>query len=133
MATGTAGTSARQFHTQQVHYLRSLFNYNDSDVASRKIGTIPAGSNILRTNYVISTAFNAGTTNTISVGFTSSGTDLVNAQAAGSATANTVTQAPSGKALVGTTDQDIYAYVSMTGTAATAGVGEVIVEYVPAI
>jgi hypothetical protein len=71
MATGTAGTSARQFHTQQVHYLRTLFNYNDADVASRKIGTIPAGSNILRSNTVISTAFNAGTTNTLSVGFTS--------------------------------------------------------------
>ena len=61
MATGTAGTSARPFHTQQIHYLRTLINYNDADIAGRKIGTIPAGSNILRTNTVASTANNAGT------------------------------------------------------------------------
>jgi hypothetical protein len=133
MATGTAGTSARQFHTQQVHYLRTLVNYNDADIAGRKIGTIPAGSNILRTNTVASTANNAGTSATLSVGFSSAGaTDLVNATSVASATANVVTQAPSGKALLAS-DTDIYVTLTMSGTAATAGVAEVIVEYAPAI
>ncbi len=131
MATGTAGSTARQFHTQQIHYLRTLINYNDADIGGRKIGTIPAGSNILRTNTVASTANNAGTSATLSVGFSAAAaTDLVNATSVASATANVVTQAPSGKALV-SSDTDIYVTLAMSGTAATAGVAEVIVEYAP--
>lgn len=132
MATGTAGTSARQFHTQQIHYLRTLINYNDTDALTRKMGTIPAGANILRINTCISTAQNAGTTNTLSVGTSSGGTDLVNATAAGSATANVVVQAPSGKSLMAS-DTDIWATLTQSGTAATAGVVEVTVEYAPAL
>ena len=133
MATGTAGSSARQFHTQQVHYLRTLMNYNDADIGGRKIGTIPAGSNILRTNTVASTAVNYATPATLSVGFSAAAaTDLVNATSVISATANVVTQAPSGKALLAS-DTDIYVTLAGTGTAATAGVVEVIVEYAPPI
>jgi hypothetical protein len=127
-----AGSKARQFHTQQVHFLRTLINYNDADALTRVIGTIPAGSNLLRVNTCVSTAQNAGTTNTISVGTTSGGTDIINAAAAGSVTANVVTQAPSGKALVAS-DTTYYATLTQSGTAATAGVVEVIIEYVPAI
>jgi hypothetical protein len=125
-----AASKARQFHTQQVHFLRTLINYNDADALTRVIGTIPAGSNLLRCNTVISTAQNAGTTNTLSVGTTSGGTDIVNATAAGSATANVVAQAPSGKALVAS-DTTYYATLTQSGTAATAGVVQVIIEYVP--
>lgn len=133
MATGTAGTSARQFHTQQIHYLRTLMNYNDGDIGGRKIGTIPSGSNILRVNTVASTAVNAGSTATLSVGFTSAAsTDLVNATSVASATANVLTQAPSGKALLAA-DTDIYVTLAMTGTPATTGIVEAIVEYAPPI
>lgn len=132
MATGTAGTTARQFHTQQVHFLRTLINYNDADALTRNMGTIPAGSNILRINTCVSTAQNAGTTNTLSVGTSSGGTDLVNATAAGSATANVVVQAPSGKSLLAS-DTTIWATLTQSGTAATAGVVQVTVEYVPPI
>jgi hypothetical protein len=121
---------ARRYHTAQVHYLRTLINYNDADAATRFLGTIPAGSNILRINTVISTAQNAATTNTLSVGTTSGGTDLVNATAAGAATANVVAQATSGKAYVAA-DTPIYAALAQTGTAASAGVVQVIVEYAP--
>lgn len=124
--------TARQFHTQQVHFLRTLINYNDADALTRNIGTIPAGSNLLRINTCVSTAQNAGTTNTISVGTSSGGTDLVNAAAAGSVTANVVTQAPSGKSLLAS-DTTIWATLTQSGTAATAGVVEVTIEYVPAI
>lgn len=128
----STASKARQYHTQQIHFFRTLINFSDPDVAARKLGTLPAGANVLRVNTVISTAFNAGTTNTISVGYSSGGSDLVSAGAAGSATANTVTQAPSGKALLAA-DTDLWAGVTLSGTAATAGVAEVIVEYAPAI
>ena len=124
--------TARQFHTQQVHFLRTLINYNDADALTRNMGTIPEGSNLLRINTCVSTAQNAGTTNTISVGTSSGGTDLVNAAAAGSVTANVVTQAPSGKSLLAS-DTTIWAKLTQSGTAATAGVVEVTIEYVPAI
>lgn len=127
-----AASKARQYHTQQVHFLRTLINYNDADALTRVIGTIPAGSNLLRVNTVVSTAQNAGTTNTLSVGTTSGGTDIISAAAAGTATANVLTQAPSGKALVAV-DTTYYATLTQSGTAATAGVVEVIIEYVPAI
>lgn len=127
-----AASKARAFHTQQVHFIRTLINYNDVDVANRVMVPVPAGSNVLRFNTVISTAFNAGTTNTISVGTTAAGTDIINAAAAGAATANVVTQAPVGKALVAA-DTSYFVTVTLAGTAATAGVAEVIVEYVPAI
>lgn len=128
-----AASKARAFHTQQVHFLRTLMNFNDPDIAGRRIGTIPAGANILRTNTVASTAVNAATTATLSVGFNAAAaTDLVNATSVIAATANVVTQAPSGKALLAA-DTDIFATLATTGTAPTTGVVEVIVEYVPAI
>jgi hypothetical protein len=130
--TMAAASKARQFHTQQVHFLRTLINFSDADALTRVIGTIPAGSNLLRVNTVVSTAQNAGTTNTLSVGTTSGGTDIINAAAAGALTANVVTQAPSGKALVAA-DTTYFATLTQSGTPATAGVVEVIIEYVPAI
>lgn len=128
-----AASKARQFHTQQIHFIRTLINFNDADVANRLMNPgIPAGSNLLRVNTVISTAFNAGTTNTISVGTTTGGTDIINAAAAGSVTANVLTQAPSGKALVAV-DTTYFVTVTLSGTAATTGVAEVIIEYAPPI
>lgn len=127
-----AASKARQFHTQQTHFLRTLINYNDADALTRVIGTVPAGANILSTKTVISTAQNAGTTNTLSVGTTAGGTDLVNATAAGTATAVVSTLAPSGKSLLAA-DTTYYATLTQSGTAATAGIVEVILEYVPAI
>lgn len=123
-------TPARKYHTEQVHYIRTLINYSDPDALTRVVGVIPANSNVLRINTCVSTAQNAGTTNTLSVGTTSGGTDLVNATAAGSVTANVVAQAPSGKSYV-TSDTTIYATLTQSGTAATAGVVHVTVEYVP--
>lgn len=128
-----AASKARQFHTQQVHFLRTLMNYNDPDIAGRKIGTIGAGANILRTNTVASTAVNFSVTATLSVGFNAAAaTDLVNATSVIAATANIATQAPVGKTLLAA-DTDIYVTLAGTGAAPTTGVVEVIVEYVPAI
>jgi hypothetical protein len=122
---------ARLFHVQQTTYLQTLMNYNDADASTgRLLGYVPAGATIVRIYTVISTAFNAGTTNTLSVGKTATGTDYVNATAAGSATgptAATVTAANT----VPAADQAIYASYTQSGTAASAGVARVIVEYVP--
>jgi hypothetical protein len=77
MATGTAGTTARQFTTQQVHYLRKSITYSDNGTTVT-IGTIPAGSLILKpiSGVAVNVAFNGGTTNTLDIGAsTDSGTN----------------------------------------------------------
>jgi hypothetical protein len=134
-----AASKARQFHTQQVHFLRTLINFNDPDVPtaagtlSRAFTPIPSGANLLRANYCASTAFNSGGACTIAVGTTVAGVDVVAAaDIKTAATANVVTQAPVGKSLVAA-DTTYYAVLTYAGAAPTAGVVEVTLEYVPAL
>lgn len=46
MATGTAGTVARQYHTQQVHYLRKRITFATATVET-DAGVIPAGATVI--------------------------------------------------------------------------------------
>ena len=61
--------SAREFHTQQVHYLRKSVVFGDDGTAVT-VGEIPAGATILKplSGVNVDTAFNAGTTNTLNIG-----------------------------------------------------------------
>ena len=73
MATNTAGTVARDFQKQMVHYLRKGFTYAD-DGSTLTVGVVPAGAIVIRAGVVVSTAFNAGSTNVLDIG-TSGDTD----------------------------------------------------------
>ena len=78
MTTGTAGTTARQYSQQMIHYLRKGITYAD-DGTTVDVGTIPAGSLILKplSGVYVNTAFNGATTNTLDIGpSTDSGTNL---------------------------------------------------------
>ena len=46
MATNTAGTVARQFQSQQVHYLRRRISFATANVET-DLGYIPAGANVI--------------------------------------------------------------------------------------
>lgn len=46
MATNTAGTVARQFQTQQVHYLRKRITFATATVET-DLGVIPAGATVI--------------------------------------------------------------------------------------
>lgn len=46
MATNTAGTVARQFQSQQVHYLRKRITFATANVET-DLGYIPAGANVI--------------------------------------------------------------------------------------
>jgi hypothetical protein len=134
MATGTAGTTARRSSVQMVHYLRMAINYNDTGISSG-VGKqyLPAGAIILGTDVHIATAFNAGTTNVLTVG-TNTTTDN-NIVAAGDVdeTATGLTQniKPTGTALGPlSADAQVFAKFAQTGTAATAGKAYVIIKYV---
>jgi hypothetical protein len=69
MATGTAGTVARQFHTQQVHYLRKTIDEVSGSTIT--VGILPAGATILRTmsGIQINTIF-SGTSPVADIGVT---------------------------------------------------------------
>ena len=68
MATGTAGSDARQFHTEQVHYLRKkiTFAVENTEIV---IGTIPAYASVIGGGVHILTAFDDTGTDTLDVGF----------------------------------------------------------------
>lgn len=131
-----AQTTPRQFHTQQIHYLRKLVNYNDAGIGSGVLmGTIPAGSLILpfASTIIVATAFNAGTTNNLLIGTSAAGNQLCATadSAAGSAGAKTLALATIGTAAYQASDADIYVTYTQTGTAATAGVARICLAYVP--
>jgi autotransporter adhesin len=131
MATGTAGTVARQFHTQQIHFLRKSIVFGDNGVALT-VGVIPAGSIILKaaSGVHVNVAFNAGTTNTLNVG-TSADDDLYGTLLAlGTTTFVALDEAVTYLVAADTT---ITTTVVLTGTAATTGQGEVYIAYIPDI
>ncbi len=130
MATGTAGSAARDYNMQMVHYLRKSIVYGD-DGSVLTVGVIPAGSLILKalSGVHVTTAFNAGTNNFLDVGPTTNddlyGTDLSLA---------TTTFVPLDEAVgtyLVTVDTTIIATVDLTGTAASTGAAEVIICYIP--
>lgn len=136
MPTNTAATQARDLQMQAVHYFRKKVNYNDTGIASGvKFATLPAGAMILpgACEILITTAFNAATTNNLLVGTTAGGNNLVATadSAAGATGSKAFARATVGvNGLVGATDQDLYVTYTQTGTAATAGVGYVVIAYV---
>lgn len=103
-----------------------------TDTSAVTIGTLPAGAQIVDVNIDVTTAFNAGTTNTVTVGKTGSAAAFVTATSVGSAGRASVatTGVYSAWANVGTSDID-YATVtfSQTGTAASAGAARVTIVY----
>ncbi len=66
MPTGTAATAARQYHSQQTHYLRKRI-LGTAGNATYSVGILPAGANILRISTLARTVFSGGTP-TISFG-----------------------------------------------------------------
>lgn len=135
MATGTAGTTARQSAEQQVHYLRFTVNWNDTGVATGNgKQTLPKGALLIGTDVNIVTAFNAATTNVLSIGTEASTyTNIVTtAQAIAGTTGLKQNLAPTGLALVPlAADSQVFALYTQTGTAATAGVAVIVVKYIP--
>ena len=117
---------ARQLHTQQIHYLRKRVNYNDSAIGTGVVmGTLPAGAMIVTQNVRVSTAFNAGTTNALNVGTAAAGTQVFTDAATAGARSPTIAN------LSFASDQDLYVTYAQTGTAATAGVADIVIGYVP--
>lgn len=131
MATNTAGTVARNFQKQMVHYLRKGFTFaNDGETLT--VGVVPAGSIVIRAGVVVSTAFNAGSTNVLDIGTAADTDGFATDLALGTIGVIVADEmATTNDAGPYAADTTIQAVVDLTGTAATTGAGEIWVEYIP--
>jgi hypothetical protein len=95
------------------------------------IGTIPANAQIVNINIDVTTAFDAASTNTLTVGKSGSAAAFVASTSVGSAGRASVatTGVYSAWADVGSSEVPVTATYSQTGTAATAGAARVTIVY----
>lgn len=135
MATNTAGTVAREFHGfQLVHSFRKTVNFNTTGIGTAdtvKLGVIPSGARITKIWVSINTAFNAATTNVLTVGSNASSNNNIVAAADVDETATGVTEVTTGWSVTFAADTTIYIRYTQSGTAATTGAATIILEYVP--
>lgn len=102
-----------------------------TDTAAVSIGTLPANAQIVDINIDVTTAFNAASTNTVTVGKTGSAAAFVASTSVGSAGRASVatTGVYSAWADTGSAEVDATVTFSQTGTAASAGAARVTIVY----
>lgn len=129
----TSGT-ARNSGAQQLHFIGVDVTFATVGIGTAdtvKVGRIPAGSRIQSCQVHIVTAFNAVTTNVLTVGQNATAnTDIV---AAGELNegATGCTVVLTGNALAFANDTNIYVRYTQTGTAATTGAATILIAYFP--
>lgn len=114
-----------------------VVNFNTANIGSAtgvQFGTLPAGSVVLRTTAVVTTVFNAATTNVLVVGVPGDDDALMTAAVSVAGTLGTkVTNSPAATLTTPTAgDVGVFARYTQSGTAATTGRAVVYVEYYPA-
>jgi len=107
----------------------TTFAYTDSSAVT--IATLPANCQIVDINIDVTTAFNAGTTNTVTVGKVGTAAAYVTSTSVGSAGRASVASTGVYSAWADTGSSDVSAIItfSQTGTAATAGAARVTIVY----
>lgn len=129
--------NARQPTDQQIAYYRATINFNDQNIgAAQQFGALPSGAYIMSIDAYVTTAFNAGTTNAITLGTTKANSNeivasgisgnplatgplhLTSAAGLGMAVTNVATPIP------------LFAKYAQTGTAATTGSITIVITYV---
>ncbi|MBV8474520.1 MAG: hypothetical protein JO107_10275 [Hyphomicrobiales bacterium] len=133
---------ARGYPGQTVQYYRATINFNDPRIASGVwFGTLPQNAYILSIDAQVVTAFNAGTTNTVTIGATAANANEIVASGITAGTPgiyHLTSAAGLGNAITNNTTYQtalngavpLYAKYAQTGTAATAGQVIVIVAFV---
>jgi hypothetical protein len=132
--------------TQNVCYVRVTVNFNDPRISSGVwFATLPKNAYVLAIDAYVGTAFNAATTNYLSIGATATGTDFLattgtNASVTLGSTGTTHATSAAGLGLVATGSSSlqtaangavpVYIRYQQSGTAATAGVVTVVVAYI---
>ena len=122
---------AREYAQQHSHYLRK--NVALADFAAGDIpfnAYLPAGAQIISCDVNITEAFNAGTTNVLTVGTDASRVNIVAAADVNEA-ATGYTRVTTGGSLTFASDALPYIKYAQTGTAATTGKAQIVLHYAP--
>lgn len=136
----------RMFQTQQVHYLRFTVNFNSctyvSLTCSFKVGALPYNAYVLRVNNQVTTAWNAGTSQSIALGTSSAGVNIVASAATGPSTgggtastvvAGSIGVAATGNGIASTGTNggfDLWATITIVGALPTTGQTNYVLEYI---
>jgi hypothetical protein len=133
------GLSARADPRNVPNTMRKVVNFNDAGIGSGvKIGpdALPQGAFITGVWVEVVTAFNANTTNTLTVGTNSasfnnivSAADLVGNGSASLGAQVTAVGRGLGRSLANAADTNISVMYVQTGTAATTGQAVIVIEY----
>lgn len=131
MATGTLGDQARLQPRQVVNTWRKQVNFNDPGIAAGVAGLVlPLGAFLLRVMVEVVTAFNAATTNVLTVG---TNVNMNNVVAAGDVDETAVgvydVTRGIGRSLTALADVTLSVKYTQTGAAATTGQAEIVVIY----
>lgn len=135
MPTNTAATvpPPRQDPRQVTNTLKKLVNFNDAGIASGVAfdNSLPLGAFITGVWVEIVTAFNAVTTNVLTVGANATTyNDIVNAGDINEgATGVTVVSRALGRSIAALADKIVFAKYTQTGTAATTGQAWIVIEF----
>jgi hypothetical protein len=126
---------ARVGPDQQVMYYRLTINFNDQNIgAAQQFGTLPANAYIVWIDAYVSTAFNAGTTNVVTIGTTKASANEIVASGitAGTPGVYHLTSAAGlGLAVTTGVSPTLFAKYAQTGTAATTGAVTIVIAYIP--
>lgn len=126
MATGTAGTVARQYQTEQVHYVTCPIVYT---TLSYNIGVLPKGAAVVDAGVFVTTAFAGGTPQTLDIGVTADGDDFATALAITAVGRKQADELATATDLVMAADTTVTATLS-AGATVSAGAGYVYVAYI---
>jgi hypothetical protein len=123
-------SQARIYHTQQVHYIVKRITFADYG-KTVVVGVLPPNSLIISGDVIVTTAFNAGSTNTLNIGTLDDDDGIATSLALGTIGRIPADEFATSDDLFSTSQVTITAKPAQTGTAATAGVGYVHIEYIP--
>jgi hypothetical protein len=121
---------AQQYHQNLMHFLRKEVNYNDPGIAGGLvIGRLPAGAQITQALTRVKAAFNAASTNVLTVGTNASAYDNVFSATdiAEGGIGNNFAPAANLQEVIN--EGDLYVKYTQSGTAATQGKAVIHIAY----
>lgn len=130
---GNSAVAPRKNVTHQVNYCRASIAYNTLNIGTAgrvPLGTLPAGSIIVDMMVKVSTAFNAATTNELTVGTAADASAILGSTDIDELDVDT-TATFVAKGYKVTVDTPLFIKYAQTGTAATAGAATIILMFVP--
>lgn len=123
---------ARVNGEQVIQYLRKDITYLTGIAAVVSVGTVPKDAIVVRGGVIITTAFNAGSTNVLDIGTVADddgfATDLAMGTIGVISADEMATTNDMGPMAV---DTEITATLALTGAAPTTGAGVIWIEYLP--